>query len=112
MSPAREAWTARQSSLRTYVLQPRYHPGVSRSGQEILAICRLRLVDEEAEALVGWLASRLGRPLALAGDRPAHQRLEHVVVHWLSEGQRSALLAWLARRAALGKGLVPGRRGS
>jgi hypothetical protein len=82
---------------------------VSRSGQEILAICRLHLADEEAEALVGWLAGRVRRPLALAGDRPPHQRLEHVVTHWLSEGQRSALLAWLARRAALGQGLVPGR---
>jgi hypothetical protein len=83
---------------------------VSRSGQELLAICRLHLGEEEAEALVCWLAGRLGRPSALAGDRPAHQRLEHVVAHWLSEGQRSALLSWLARRAALGRGLVPGRR--
>jgi hypothetical protein len=50
---------------------------------------------------------RVGRAQALAGDRPPLERLEHVVRHWLSEGERSALLAWVTRRAAIRESLVP-----
>lgn len=74
---------------------------------DIVAICSRHLRDEEVERVVQWVARRVGRHAALAGDRPPPERLRHVVVHWLSEGQRSALAAWLARRAALGQGLVP-----
>jgi hypothetical protein len=75
--------------------------------EDIVAICSRHLRDDEIERMVAWVARRVGRHAALAGDRSAPERLRHVVVHWLSEGQRSALAAWLARRAALGQGLVP-----
>jgi hypothetical protein len=74
---------------------------------DIVAICARHLGDDEIERVVAWVARRVGRHAVLAGDRPAAERLRHVVVHWLSEGQRSSLAAWLARRAALGEGLVP-----
>jgi hypothetical protein len=49
----------------------------------------------------------VGRPQAMAGDREPLERLRHVVTHWLSDGQRSALLAWLSRRIALALPPVP-----
>jgi hypothetical protein len=76
---------------------------------DILAICALHLGEAEAEALVAWIAERLGRPAVLAGDRTPPERLAHVVTHWLSAGQRSDLAGWLSRRAALGQPLVPPR---
>jgi hypothetical protein len=75
--------------------------------EDIVTICARHLRDDEIERVVAWVAQRVGRHAVLAGDRPAAERLRHVVVHWLSEGQRSSLAAWLARRAALGEGLVP-----
>jgi hypothetical protein len=66
-------------------------------------VARLHLSNAEAEALTVWIAHRVGRAQTLAGDRGAYGRLEHVARHWLSEGQRSALLAWLMRRIALGQ---------
>jgi hypothetical protein len=74
---------------------------------------QLHASEEDCQKLVGWIALRVGRAQALAGDREPLARLEHVVRHWLSEGERSALLAWLTRRAALRESLVPpmpGRR--
>jgi hypothetical protein len=71
------------------------------SADEILAVARLHLSDDEAERLTVWIANRVGRAQALAGDRGPFGRREHVVRHWLSEGERSALLAWLSRRVAL-----------
>ena len=66
-------------------------------------MARLHLSDAEAEQLTVWIAHRVGRAQALAGDRVAFGRLEHVVRHWLSEGERSALLCWLLRRIGLGQ---------
>src|SRR5262249_36145042 len=63
--------------------------------------------EEGCQKLVGWIALRVGRAQALAGDTEPLERLEHVVRHWLSEGERSALLAWVTRRPALGECLVP-----
>lgn len=80
---------------------------MANTGADIIRLCSLRMGEGEAEQLVSWLARRVEHSQALAGDRPSLERLEHVVVHWLSEGQRSALLAWLTRRAAFGEPLVP-----
>ena len=79
---------------------------------DIVTICVRHLGEQEMERMVAWVAHRVGRHPVLAGDRSPADRLRHVVVHWLSEGQRSSLAAWLARRAALGESLVPrGRAG-
>ena len=84
---------------------------MDRAADDIVAICARHLGDGEVERLVAWLAARVGRHPVLAGDRPALERLRHVVVHWLGEEERSSLAAWLARRAALGESLVPGPGG-
>lgn len=75
---------------------------------DIVNICTRHLRDEEIERMVAWVAARVGRHAVLAGDRTPPERLRHVLVHWLSEGQRSSLAAWICRRAALGQALVPG----
>lgn len=82
-------------------------PGPVGDAEDIVDICSRHLRDEEIERVVAWVAARVGRHAVLAGDRSAPERLRHVLVHWLSEGQRSSLAAWIARRAALGRGLVP-----
>jgi len=76
------------------------------AGDAILDHCR-RLPPEEVERLVGWLAWRLGRNQALAGAGTPLQRLEHVTAHWLDDGQRERLHAWLVRRAAAGRPAAP-----
>jgi hypothetical protein len=85
-------------------------PTLGSSVDDILAVARLHLSNAEAEALVVWIARRVGRAQALAGDRGAYGRLEHVLRYWLSEGERSALLAWLSHRIALGRSPVPDSR--
>src|SRR5437763_874168 len=55
-----------------------------------------------ADSLVGWLAHRLGRPKRWRRAR-ALGRLRHVLEHWLTDGERTRLLAWLSRRVALGE---------
>jgi len=79
---------------------------LGNSADEIVQVA-LPLGEEEAERLVVWIANRAGRAQALAGDCGAYGRLDHVARHWLSEGQRSALLCWLMRRIALGEPPVP-----
>ena len=80
--------------------------------EDIVGICARHLRDDEVERLVAWIAARVGRQQGMAGDRPPLERLRHVVTHWLSRGERSDLLAWLSRRAALGAPLVPGAQSS
>src|SRR5262245_22118119 len=80
---------------------------LGNSADEIVAVALRHLSDEEAERLTVWIANRIGRAQALAGDRGPIGRLDHVCRHWLSEGQRSALLCWLMRRIALGAPRVP-----
>jgi hypothetical protein len=70
-------------------------------------VARLHLSDAEAEPLTVWIAQRVGRAQPLAGDRGPFGRLEHVVRHWLSEGERSALLCWLLA-ADLARAMVSG----
>ena len=74
---------------------------------DLVEFARRHMSEGEAEELVVWIARRVGRPQALAGDRPTVERLAHVVAHWLSAEQRAALLAWLDRRDAAGRPLVP-----
>jgi hypothetical protein len=81
--------------------------GLGNTAQDILTLARLHLSNAEAEALTVWIAHRVGRAQALAGDRGAYGRLEHVVRHWLSKGERSALLCRLMRRISLGQAPVP-----
>ncbi|MCU0306952.1 MAG: nitronate monooxygenase [Thermoleophilia bacterium] len=70
----------------------------------------VHLSEGEADALLGWLARRLGRSKALArGDGPL-DRLEHVFAHWMDDAQRAHLEEWLARRIALGDSPVPAAR--
>jgi len=83
---------------------------VRTTTEEIVAVARLQLTEEQTERLVQWIAWRIDRPQAMAGDREPLERLRHVVTHWLSEGQRSALLAWLSRRIALALPPVPDAR--
>jgi len=80
---------------------------VRTTAEEIVTVARLQLTEEQTERLVVWIARRVDRPQALAGDREPLERLRHVVTHWLSDGQRSALLAWLSRRIALALPPVP-----
>lgn len=76
----------------------------------LLRMIGLHLSEAEADALLGWLALRLGRSKALArGDAPL-ERLEHVFAHWMDDAQRARLEAWLARRIALGEPPVPPTR--
>ncbi len=75
--------------------------------QDILDHCRRHLDDEDTERLVGWIAWRLGRNQALAGDGTPPARLAHVVTHWLDDPRRAALHAWLVRRARDGLPPVP-----
>jgi len=80
---------------------------VYTTAEEIVAVARLQLTPEQTEQLVQWIARRVDRPQASAGDREPLERLRHVVTHWLSEGQRSALFTWLSRRIALALPPVP-----
>jgi len=80
---------------------------LGNSADEIVQVALRHLSEEETERLTVWIANRAGRAQALAGDRGAYGRLDHVTRHWLSEGQRSALLGWLMRRIALGQPPVP-----
>lgn len=77
------------------------------STDDILAFCRLNMGEEEAEQLVGWLAWRTEHNGALAGAGPPIERLAHAVEHWLDDGRRARLLAWLERRRDGGRPLVP-----
>ena len=63
--------------------------------KEILCLAGLYLGDGEAEHFVVWLAHRLGRNQALAGDRPPLERLAHVVTHWLTDEERESLARWM-----------------
>jgi hypothetical protein len=83
-----------------------YDDGVTDPA-DLVEFARRHVSEGEAEELVVWIARRVGRPQALAGDRPTIERLGHVVAHWLSAEQRGALLAWLGRRDAAGRPLVP-----
>ena len=85
----------------------RYAPGLGNSADDIVQAALRHLSEEEQERLVVWIALRVGRAQALAGDRGPIGRLDDVVRHRLSEGQRSALLCWLMRRIALGEPPVP-----
>lgn len=77
--------------------------------QELLNFCRINLGETEAERLIGWLAWRTGRASALAGSGDPLTRLEHVLTHWLDDGHRRDLLAWLIRRRDAGAPMVPGQ---
>ena len=74
---------------------------------ELLRLARLWISEGDAERLVGWIAWRTGRNQALAGDRPAIDRLAHALEHWLEPGQRTQLLRWLADRLPRGLSPVP-----
>lgn len=74
---------------------------------DLLRLARLYIGEGDAERLVGWIAWRTGRNQAMAGDRPAIERLEHAVAHWLDDQQRAQLLRWLSRRLPLGLSPVP-----
>ncbi len=74
---------------------------------ELLRLARLYVSEGDAERLVGWIAWRTGRNQALAGDRPAIERLSHALEHWLEPAQRAQLLRWLADRLPRGLSPVP-----
>lgn len=77
------------------------------SVDDIVVFCRLHLTEADAERLIGWIAWRLGRNQAMAGDRETIERLRHVVEHWLDADQRRRLLAWMERRVAEGRPPAP-----
>lgn len=77
--------------------------------KEILCLARLYLEDAEVERLVVWLAHRLGRNQALAGNRPPLERLEHVVTHWLTDEERESLARWMLSQARQRAPIVPAR---
>lgn len=74
---------------------------------DLLNLARLYVSEADADRLVGWIAWRTGRNQAMAGDRPAIDRLEHALTHWLDDHQRAQLLRWLGRRLPLGLSPVP-----
>ena len=74
---------------------------------ELLNLARLYVSEGDAERLVGWIAWRTGRNQAMAGDRPAIDRLEMAVTNWLTAQQRRQLLRWLADRLPRGLSPVP-----
>jgi hypothetical protein len=76
----------------------------------LVAFARMHLTERECEHLVAWIAHRTGRAQALAGNRPAIRRLEHVARHWLAAWQVEALLVWMQRRLRDGQAMVPNRR--
>lgn len=76
---------------------------------EVICLARLYLTDTEVGRLVVWIAHRLGRSQALAGDRPEIERLEHVVRHWLSEEERESLARWMLIQAGQRAPVVPER---
>lgn len=82
---------------------PAPHDDVS----EIEAFCRLHLSEREAERLVGWIAWRMGRNQAMAGDGDPLVRLRHATTHWLDAHQRTRLLGWMRVRLDRGDPLVP-----
>lgn len=77
--------------------------------QEILCLARLYLTDAEVGRIVVWIAHRLGRNQALAGDRPEIERLEHVARHWLLENERESLARWMLIQAGRREPVVPVR---
>lgn len=74
---------------------------------ELLRLARLWISEGDADRLVGWIAWRTGRNQALAGDRPAIDRLAHALEHWLNDAQRAQLLRWLGERLPRGLSPVP-----
>lgn len=74
---------------------------------DIIALARTHLSEQDTERLVGWIAWRLGRNQALAGAGTPVARLEHVAAHWLDHERRERLARWLARRIAAGESPVP-----
>ncbi len=74
---------------------------------DLLNLARLYVSEGDAERLVGWIAWRTGRNQAMAGDRPAIDRLELAVSNWLTDEQRRQLLRWLADRLPRGLSPVP-----
>lgn len=76
---------------------------------EILCLARLYLEAEEVERLVVWIANRLGRNQALAGDRTPLERLEHVARHWLMDEERESLARWMLSQAGVRAPIVPER---
>ncbi len=84
-----------------------YHGRPMATPDELMALTRTHLSDEDTERLVGWIAWRLGRNQALAGAGPAHSRLAHVVTHWLDDARREQLARWLTRRIETGRPPVP-----
>ena len=74
---------------------------------ELLNLARLYVSEGDAERLVGWIAWRTGRNQAMAGDRPAIDRLEMAVTNWLTAQQRRQLLRWPADRLPRGLSPVP-----
>lgn len=73
----------------------------------ILRLAEAHASAGEVDQLTGWLALRVGRSQALAGDRGPAGRLEHVVRYWLTAEQRADLASWMASRVAGGQSLVP-----
>jgi hypothetical protein len=41
---------------------------VQTTAEEIVAVARLQLTEDQTEQLVVWIARQVGRPQALAGD--------------------------------------------
>ena len=74
---------------------------------DLLTLARLYVSEGDAQRLVGWIAWRTGRNQAMAGDRPAIERLEHALTQWLDDQQRAQLLRWLERRVPYGLSPVP-----
>jgi len=77
--------------------------------EQILAVVRLHLSEEQADILLGWLSRRLARPKALAAGDETLDRLRHVLEHWMSDAERAQFLTWLTRRVAAGESALPRR---
>jgi hypothetical protein len=80
---------------------------VPTSADDLIAFCRLRLGEDDAERLVGWIAWRTGRNQAMAGAGAPIDRLRHAAANWLDDDQRGRLAEWIDRRLAEGRPPVP-----
>lgn len=75
--------------------------------QDLCALCTERLTDQQIGRLIGWLAWRVGRAQALAGNGSNTERLAHVAEHWMSAEHCEQLRLWIVRRLSEGRPPVP-----
>ncbi|MGD9694683.1 MAG: hypothetical protein AB7V42_03365 [Thermoleophilia bacterium] len=61
----------------------------------------------EGDALVDWLAGRLGRGADEGRRGDEAERLDLACREWLTDRQRHELGAWLEGRVATGRSIVP-----